>query len=343
MKAQKVFKRLVIALVSLVLFITIFETLLRVSGKEPWSPVSHIDSPKAFQVDPMIGWKNKPGTYLFPKFTPDTIRATMNIDNEGFRITSPRPIKGAKTVVIAGGSYIMAWSVSDDQTFAWKIGERFKDLRVINMGSAGYSTYQSLLSIKDYLGSHGQKPDLVIYGFDYFQIERNVAVPTFANGLARFNREQRLGLPYCRLSSEPGRDLEYFRPEIYPDWPLKKYLALVNEAEFLYFRIKHKESYSQQHTVTELLLKEMAALCKSNNVALLIVTMIIPDQFGVKYLRFMEDQKIDCISCSVDYFKTRDFVPGDLHPNEKVHDRWAECIGDAIEERLYQKSTKDKS
>jgi hypothetical protein len=203
--------------------------------------------------------------------------------------------------------------------------------------------------LRDYFSHHKEKPDLVISAFDFFQIERNVAAPYFFKGLARFNGENRLGLPYCRLSSEPGKGLEYFPPEVYPNWPLKKYFALVNEAEFLYVRVKHKESYSQQHEVTQLLLKEIADFCNSNNVPFLISIMIIPEPFwdlkvpdkiGEKYMRFMDENQIDYVDCCVDYFKIGEIIPGDLHPNENVHDRWAACVGDAIEAKLYQESPK---
>ena len=344
MRGEQRIKTLIISLISFILIITVFEILFRVSGKEPWTLI-FIGSPKAFQADPIIGWKNKPGTYYFPEHTPGKEQAIMTIDKEGYRIASPQPRKGDKTVIYTGGSDIMGWAVSDNEVFTWKISERFKDLRIVNMASAGYSTYQSLLNLRDYFNNHEEKPDLVISAFDFFQIERNVAAPQFFNGLARFNGENRLGLPYCTLSLKPGKDLEYFPPAIHPNWPLKKYLALINEAEFLYVRIKYKEAYSQQYEVTELLLKELANLCKLNDVPFLISIMIIPEPFwdlkvpdniGEKYMRFMETNQIDYVDCCVDYFKTGDIIPGDLHPNEKVHERWAECVGNAIEERLYQ-------
>lgn len=344
MGGKKKIKASIISLLSFILFITVFEIIFRASGKEPWKHV-FVNSPKAFQADPVRGWTNKPGTYFFPEHTPGKKRAIMTIDGEGFRISSPQPRKQGKTVVYTGGSDIMGWAVSDEDVFTRKITERFKDLNIINMASAGYGTYQSLLTLKDFFSHYKEIPDLVISAFDFFQIERNVASPTFFNGLARFNGENRLGLPYCRLSSGTSEGLEYFPPAIYPNWPFKKYLALVTEAEFLYVRLKYKKAYSQQYEVTQLLLKEIAGLCRSKGVPFLISIMIIPEPFwdlkvpekiGERYMKFMEENRIDYVDCCVDYFKTGEIIPGDLHPNEMVHEKWAECVGNAIEERLYR-------
>ncbi len=56
---------------------------------------------------------------------------------------------GAPKIVIVGGSFVQGWAVSDQDTFAWKLQDRFADYDVLNLGTAGYGTYQSLLLIED--------------------------------------------------------------------------------------------------------------------------------------------------------------------------------------------------
>ena len=148
------------------------------------------------------------------------------------------------------------------------------------------------------------------------------------------------------ITTESGQNkLKCFSPSFYPDWPFKKYFALVNEAEYLYVRLKYQDVYDQQYDVTKLLLKEIADLCKSKQVPLLVSIMVIPEPFwdmkvpdGIaeEYMDFMKENQIDYVDCNIDYFKEGEIIPGDLHPNEKVHEKWAECVGDAIEQRLYQ-------
>ena len=59
--------------------------------------------------------------------------------------------------MVLGCSFVQGWALSDEETFAWKLQERFVRARVLNFGTAGYGTTQSLLALERYLEEPGAR------------------------------------------------------------------------------------------------------------------------------------------------------------------------------------------
>jgi hypothetical protein len=69
-------------------------------------------------------------------------------DEIGRRITSHGNLPKTKTISIFGCSLTFGMGLSDNETYAWKIQEHFKNYTVFNYGCPGYSLYQMLLLLE---------------------------------------------------------------------------------------------------------------------------------------------------------------------------------------------------
>lgn len=310
-----------------------FEALFRITGEEPWRPAEiSVDFPRLFVSDAVAGWKNRPGIYEIPSPQPGVGKVAMHIDDRGCRVSGAMPESAPRTVMVTGGSNVLGWELADDQTFVWKLNERFPEAAFVNLSSAGYSTYQSFLVLKQYVETYGIRPDIVIYGFDRDQIERNVGAPSWTRLAARAARGGEIAIPYCRLSGETDT-LSCFPPEAYPNWPLKRYSALITAAETLYMTLRHGEAVHQQDEVTRLLIQDMANWCKERGILFFVALMYLPSDIESNYKKFLDSTDIPYVDCSEDWVVAPAFATGPGgHPNEAVHDHWAECIGAMVQE-----------
>src|SRR4051812_5489250 len=76
-------------------------------------------TPQIFDADAELGWRLRPGSYR--TFAGDK---TVTILRDGSRATGS-PEKPAPDLALLGCSYTLGWGLSDDETFAWKLHERF--------------------------------------------------------------------------------------------------------------------------------------------------------------------------------------------------------------------------
>ena len=177
------------------------EILLRASGRGPWHPL-FIDpaQPVIYQPDSALGWKHKEGEYRFPAFSPLGRGVRMRFEPDGSRSTGARPGAGGGTIAIVGGSFTEGFAISDHETFAWKLQERFPSMRVRNYGHGGYGTYQSLLLLEQVL-SQRPAPVMALYGFFEGHEIRNVATADWLEMLSMMaRRHSTISVPYATLA-----------------------------------------------------------------------------------------------------------------------------------------------
>ena len=169
--------------------LVIAETALRSSGHEPWKDLDgHLDMPRMHEPDPDLGWRSKEGRYVF-----GTTPIHMTFWPDHARATAAAPVRADAAIVVLGCSFVEGWALSDEETFAWKLQERFVHARVLNFGTAGYGTTQSLLALERYLeeqkrtqgAAAARGPLLVVYGFSDFHTGRNIAEASWLRSLAR--------------------------------------------------------------------------------------------------------------------------------------------------------------
>ena len=308
------------------------EILLRASGRGPWHPL-FIDSaqPVIYRPDPVLGWKHTEGEYRFPAFSLFGSGVRMRFEVDGSRSTGPSSGAGGETVAIVGGSFTEGFAISDDETFAWKLQERFPSIRVRNYGHGGYGTYQSLLLLEQVL-SQRPAPVMALYGFFEGHEIRNVATADWLEMLSKMaRRHSTISVPYATLRG--GGVIVRHPPEPHPLWPLHEYSAAISFLQHGYARLAARHRTSQRAAVTEQLLLEMQRACEQNGTELVVVFLFTNAENKARYSKLLRSHDVafaDCARPLLPAFQ----VPGDGHPNEKLNAAWANCIAEAIEGRL---------
>jgi len=206
------------------------EMFLRLRGRAGWHvPGIPSNEPTVVEYDPSLGWRNKPGAYVYPGYTPDAADITVTIWPDGSRATGDREEASLERVVLLGDSFTFGWAVSDAETYAWRLHDRFSSIEFRNHGVGGYGTYQSLLVLRDLLARPTPPPRLVIYGFADWQAARNVGLAAWLRILALASRGGPVYVPYCTLGHDGT--LQPHPPERYRPWPFAEHSFVVAALE----------------------------------------------------------------------------------------------------------------
>ena len=328
-------------LVSLAVALGIGEVATRVLGFKPWAPwikdsMFINDVPIMTEKHPVRGWTNKPGEYVYGAYEVggDPVIVTNLPDNSRRTNDRPhRPERAAMTLVFAGGSNTFGTAISDHETYAWQVQEKFPDFDVYNFAVAGYGTLQSLLTLQEKLpGIPGKK--IVIYGFIGHHPQRNVVDSGWVKMLAVPGKAGQLP-PYATIN-EDG-DLEIHPVSFFTPWPLKDKLAIVNTAETAYIELQTRAREQQKYAVTEKLVLEMQHLAKSGGAEFVVI--FLKQQGGSAamaeaFAGFLDSNGVNSIDCSPGEYTDDMIVKIDGHPNGKVHSIWANCSADYLRDAL---------
>ena len=314
--------------VTLIVLGVLCETLLRLAGHQPWTYNTKDEKePVVYENDPVLGWRNKEGSYVFKAYSPDGEDIRMTFLADGRRVTGQHKIEGRDKVVILGGSYTQGWAISDNETYSWKLQNRFSDLEVLNYGSGGYGACQSLMLLEELLAG-SKRPKTVVYGFMWHHEVRNVAPPRWIAALSKLSRRRaHVAVPYCTIESDGA--LVRHPPESYTVWPLSEVSATVRFVQDTYMRVRTRRRDSQKRQVTEKLFLELSNLAKNHGAKFLVVLLYPSEKQRLHYLEFLQANGIQVVDCT--YPMTEEMkVRGEGHPNGKMNTLWAECIGEAL-------------
>jgi hypothetical protein len=311
----------------------IAEIALRSSGHAPWKEFPRLlDMPRMHEPDPGLGWRSKEGRFVFGT-TP--IRMTFWPDHA--RATAAAPVRADAAIVVLGCSFVEGWALSDEETFAWRLQERFARARVLNLGTAGYGTTQSLLALKRYLEEHerthgaaaAKRPPLVVYGFSDFHAGRNIAEASWLRTLAQGSRG--LGAtPYATLGGDGT--LRLHPPKTYPAWWLHDRLATVATLENVWASVDAMKRTSQATAVTQKLLLELDSVVRQSGGKLLVALL---SQFGPRsmapFRAVLAEHSIPTAECVHPGVWAKEMqVPVYGHPNAEINAYWAGCIAQAV-------------
>src|SRR5262245_15652860 len=126
--------------------LALMEFSLRLGGYKPWQiyrPVFTNMPVDDLEFDSQLGWRNKPGQFIYPNFT-DTGVITLTQSTDGTRVTGYKEVNDPKgTIWVVGDSFVQGVAIADNETFAWKLQEALSKVKVVNLAVAGYGTYQS--------------------------------------------------------------------------------------------------------------------------------------------------------------------------------------------------------
>lgn len=306
------------------------EAFLRLgAGIQPWQNYPVAGEPVIHEPDAVLGWRNRPGNYVFSLTSDSGNLVKMSFVTDGSRVTDVSRQARQRKIVILGCSLTQGWTISDDETYAWKLQARFPNEEVSNYGTGGYGTYQSLLLLERLLSKPGPAPGIVVYGFASFHEDRNVAAWYWLKLLSMFSHRGHIGVPYCDLDLTIG-GLRRHPPETYPNWPFKRSLATFVLAEESFARFESRQRVSQRRMVTEQLLLEMGRLCRDKGVRLLVA--LLAQELGTTdYRAFLQQTGLQYADCLHPRYGSPGFVAvRDGHPNERMNEFWADQIASAV-------------
>lgn len=311
--------------VTIVLSLAMAEAGLRMIGHRPFAITAPANEQVIHAPDPVLGWRNREGRYVIPPYHPDDGNITYTFLEDGRRATAP-PRNGdpgaGDSLVVVGGSFAQGFAISDEETLAWKLQQRFPRLNVLNYGTGGYGTYQSLLTLERVLPTL-KSPRFVVYGFIDDHDLRNVADESWLYNLARMSSRGHVDTPYVSLARDGS--LVRHRPERYPIWPLIQVSVLMDAAERAYMKLATRGRYKARREATESLLLEMDRLARRHGASLLVVFLFGEEETMNRYGAFLDKHGIDVADCNFPAAPELS-VRGEGHPNGKLNTLWAECI-----------------
>jgi hypothetical protein len=319
-------------LLALFLGVCLAELTARILGRGPWvSAQLDRNEPTMHERDPVLGWRVLPGEYRVPPYQPDAEPIEMTFLEGGRRRTGARPVAGAHgDILLVGDSFTQGWAINDPDTYAWKLQSSFPKMQVLNYGTAGYSSYQSLLLLEREL-PRSVKPRLVMYGFNDFHEERNVALDFWLRTLVSFSRRGHASVPYATYDAQRG--LVRHAPDTYVALPLRESSALIALVESGYMRMKTRGRAGHQRVVTEQVILQMAEVAKAYRATLIVALLTASDEAKGHYINFLKRNGILAVDCAFEL--TEDMkVPGEGHPNGEMNTRWAACIAAGLATRV---------
>ncbi|MEN8181971.1 MAG: hypothetical protein ABFS46_05490 [Myxococcota bacterium] len=324
--------------VALLVSLLLGEILLRAAGREPWravGPPAH--EPILFSADPALGWRLKPGRHRYRGYSRGAPPIRTTLLEDGSRTTGFRG-EASENLLLLGGSFVQGWGLSDEQTLAWQLQKLHPGAHVLNYGTGGYGTYQSLLLLEEILATP-DPPEAVVYGFVPLHEMRNVAEPGWLHSLALGSRSGLASVPFASLDPE-GRLVRH-PPARYPTWPLREQLSLVAFAESVFVEARAGDRGARAREVTLRALLEMNARCLEQGSRFVVAFLwTAPGQRvayrqgtnpeietfrGDLYERALREGQIPFVDCS--HVLTPELsIPGDGHPGPEVNAFWADCL-----------------
>jgi lysophospholipase L1-like esterase len=332
---RRVLSSLLLVVAGALFAIAVVEVYLRASGR---APAVHPDPVALFggfhELDPVLGWRNRPGRHVGPRSRAEPERVTMTILQDGARTTGPGPARPAAEVIFVGCSFTQGWGLDDAETFAWVLQQRLPEVRVRNFGTGGYGTYQSILRVEQLLQTPAEVPRLIVYGFGDFHEQRNVAAASWLKALAAGSGNE-ARVPYCSFDRD---GVLHRRPPIgYRTWPFHHHLASVRLLEERFAALAAPVRESQARAVTQALLGELDRIAERSDTRLVVAALAVLEPAKREYEAYAREHGVDLVDCTNREFERlseRLRLPGDQHPNATMNAIWAECLERALRPRL---------
>ncbi len=307
----------VYCLILLVGTVGVFEVILRSKGFEPWiletdSNVRIEPGGRLFEIDPALGFVLIPGK--FKVWLARDYWFRMTHDSGRLRITRPpdsRPQARDPAIWIFGGSFVHGWSLSDEETFPWRLQVSLPEADFVNFGVSAYGTVQSLMQFQTALKER-PAPHGVVLVYASFHDMRN----TFSRAWRKLVvPRDRLGVrawPYVRFDRE-GELVRHRAGSSYREFPFMRRLALANWLEERYNSLE--ETRLRSHEASRRLLIKFAETCESRGIRFLVAG-VTPDQVTAALLASLRRHGIQTLDISVDLSLSKySNLPYDIHPS----------------------------
>lgn len=319
--------------------LVLVEAGLRVTGRAPYRPAA--TRYQRFEPHETLGWVKRPGSFpdhqehedpprdIEEHFLPLNLRASSRAMIEG-GVAGDRP-----QLLLLGCSFTEGGGLSDEETLAWKLQERFPNLEVLNMGTSAWSTYQNLLALDELVFKAPELRNVraVIYGLVDFHEYRNIGNALWHRELSWLSSTGSVALPSCAmrdgaLSCDP--------PLPYPRLPLRRYLATATMLEELILTFKQRGRAETRKDVQVELLKRMKEKLAARGISFTVAYLGAvnePKDLYVEKLRATGVDVRDCVHPEQEPGRPladKYVIRQNGHPNRLVNDYWTECLSPVV-------------
>jgi len=286
--------------------------------------------------DDSLGWVLKPNTEIGIKISFPLLglshQCIYNTDENACRRTSNTAItqdKQVPIISILGCSFTYGHSLNDEDTYAWLLQNKFANKCVINHAVAGYSLYQSLLVLEKNIEK--DSPEVVVLGFHRDLGKRNTNSYEWVNII-----QQTWKIPSC-LSK--NHKLHRYSPQSYKSLPFSAQSKLVKILEVNWNRLVYGRRGKEEviRNTMEHLLLQMKATCEKHGAKFIVACI---DDSSPYYDFFIKHGFQWCVSGVNTEEVTQEgeykwiLYPFDNHPNQAANIKYADTVGNAIEDVL---------
>ncbi|RMG16081.1 MAG: hypothetical protein D6731_06875 [Planctomycetota bacterium] len=303
------------------------EAVARWRGLRPWREHPQHPERAYHERDAERGWRLRPGRYEVPPFSERGRPYRVTVLPGGRRWTGEPTGRRRPRLAVLGGSYTFGAGVDDGESYPARLQQLLPSVEVDNYGVNGYGTVQCLATLRRVLRG-ARPPRWVLYGFLAWHEERNVGSARWLAMLA-WNGPG-VSTPYATLGPE---GLRLHPPEAYRLWPLQRASALVNAVQQTVAARQTAQRVAQAAAVTVELVLQMNALCRAQGVDFRVVFLLVPPERQRAYRSTFEAQGLRCIDANHPLGPAWS-LPGDPHPNARLHAWYAERIADALRDDL---------
>ena len=326
---KKKIQNFLVLLLSIFFIISALELFIRYVLKDSPRQELNFDlknQPVSFVEDSVLGWKPKPGEYIFKPWSKNGKKTKLTNLIDGGRFNG---IKNKKEkIIFIGGSLTQGWAVNDDETFTWLLQKKIQNYDIKNYGVGGYGGVQSFLKLKQVFDNQ-KNIKLVIYGFIPHHESRNIASGSWMYLLNKGSSGTKgtISLPYGSIKN---KQLKINKPKKYLKLPFGDKSALIAKIEKRILKISSlKRSYQETDISMQVILNMKKISEQYSAEFILLVLNKIPDKKKIIYDSFFKVKSIQNINC---YFleEEKHRVEGEGHPNDLAHSTVSDCIYNQI-------------
>ncbi|MBQ7502434.1 hypothetical protein IJT93_06935 [bacterium] len=248
-------------------------------------------------------------------------------------------------VALIDASWTFGTGVADENTFIYKLNERYPNVTFDNYGIGGFGPAQSLELLKHHVLKQ-KKYNLIVYDLYMETLFSNQEVKIM-HGDCKINREYLLiGTISRDIFSEKGYK---YKTSLDKSWPTENRLLLTDVLKRLYCVKANaannslqyyiiNESSQKQYGLVSLVFDDMQKTCNDNGADFMICCL---DNSSFPYLS--NCIKTDCPKLNLDFAgsnRTEFKVLNNpvFHPNYKVHDYWFRQFSKWFDNSKYMKS-----
>jgi hypothetical protein len=301
------------------------ELVARALDLEPFeahqAPIVVEPGGRLFELHPTLGYRHLAGRY---EVSIGRLEFTVTHGPDTLRITKPEPAPPSRLGLwVFGCSLTHGWSVDDEETYSWKLQQRFPRLDVVNFGVNGYGTVHSLLQLEEAVATR-TLPVAIVVAYGSFHDDRNTFSRMRRKQVAPWNHLGPLRQPAARLGPDGSLRLDIV-PATYRELPGMRRLASLHLAEQAWNQLERRWLRSPE--VTDAVLSRFEEVARGTG-ARLVLAGIWDDAATTERLEKARARGWLTVDVSVDLEDPLyNNLPWDPHPSARAHAAYAERLG----------------